>query len=272
MCTVSALLKRKQIVMVHDASFLVNPASFSFAFRIWYRFAITILGKIARHIITVSYFSKSELIKHAGFKREKISVVYNAADHILKYGEPDEQFKQKILALRPYCLAVSSLSLNKNFKGLSEAIGKIDFRNYHMLVAGGVISTLKYSASDDGVKYLGYVTNEELKYLYANASLFIFPSFYEGFGIPPLEAMISGCPVLSSNTSAMPEILGDAAAYCDPSDSNDIAFQINDLINNGQLLHTLRDKGFEQACRYNWKASALDFFSVIKSVALTKGR
>jgi glycosyltransferase involved in cell wall biosynthesis len=264
MCTVSALLKRKQMVMVHDAAFLVNPASFSLLFRIWYKFAIAILGKVARRIITVSNFSKQELVKHAGFKSEKITVIYNAADHILTYGEPEMDFKSKVLAMQPYCLAVSSLSANKNFKGLSQAIQKIDFKNHNMLIAGGVMSTLRYSEADNSVTYLGYVSNEQLRFLYANAALFIFPSFYEGFGIPPLEAMISGCPVLSTNTSSLPEVLGEACEYCDPANPDDIAAKISGLLNNPDRLRSLQTLGYAQAAKYSWHKSAMSLFSLIK--------
>jgi glycosyltransferase involved in cell wall biosynthesis len=266
MCTVSTLFKRNQVVFVHDASFAVNPQFFSFLFRTWYNFAISMLGKITRQIITVSNFSKSELNHHVGISTEKIAIIYNAADHILTYGDPDDQFKQKINALKPYCLAVSSLSANKNFSGLSEAVQQIDFEKYHMLIAGGVASTLQQATPDPSVTYLGYVTNAELKYLYTNASLFLFPSFYEGFGIPPLEAMLCGCPAAVSNTSSLPEILGDAVAYFNPYEPDSIAHKINTLLNNPTLLAVLKHKGYDKATQYNWKKSALQLFNIIRSI------
>lgn len=264
MCTVSTLFKIKQIVIIHDASPAVNPSYFPFAIRVWYKLAFKVLGTISRQIITVSNFSKSELVKCCGFNPHKVAVVYNAANHILKYKEPNEAFKQKIEALKPYCLAVSSLGANKNFKSLSRAVNSINFKNYKMLIAGGVMPTLQNAILDTSVNYLGYVSNEELKYLYAHASLFIFPSFYEGFGIPPLEAMISGCPVLASHTSALPEVLGDACKYCDPANYQSIASQITLLINNADGLVHLKAKGYQQAAKYNWHTSALQVFEIIK--------
>ncbi len=265
MCTIAPLLKRKQMVIVHDASFVVNPQYFSKAFRTWYQQAIPLLARRSRHMITVSQFSRHELVKHSGFNSDKTSVIYNAADHILNYEEPDEAFKEKINRLKPYCLAVSSLGANKNFKGLSEAIAKIDFPGYHMLIAGGVIGALKHSASaSDAVTYLGYVSNAELKYLYSNASLFVFPSFYEGFGIPPLEAMMLGCPVAASNTSSLPEVLNDACAYFNPADTGSIAASIRSLISDNAKLAEFRAKGLEQVKKYSWKKSALQLFALIK--------
>ena len=267
MCTISCLLKRKQIVFVHDAAIVVNRESFSFTFRTWYNFALKALGQIALHIVTVSHFSKKELVKYLGFKNQNISVIYNAGEHILSFPEPESDFKERIRHLMPYCLAVSSQSPNKNFKGLSKAVKSIDFKNYQMLIAGGVSSTLKQDTPNEAVTYLGYVSDAELKFLYENASLFIFPSFYEGFGIPPLEAMVSGCPVLSSNTAAMPEVLGDGCAYCNPADFRSIADGISKLIYQPEYLKILKEKGYVIAKKYHWRKSATQFFSLIKRYA-----
>ncbi len=264
MCTISSLFKFKQMVIVHDASFVVNPGYFSFGFRTWYKFAIPYLARISRHMITVSNFSKSELVKYSGFKAEKTSVIYNAADHVLRFEDPDANFVKKIEALKPYCLAVSSLGANKNFQGLSRAVSKIDFSQYHMLIAGGVIGALKQASSTGSVvTYLGYVSNAELKYLYQNASLFVFPSFYEGFGIPPLEAMIMGCPVAASNTSSIPEVLEDACVYFNPADDDSIAGAIHTLINDDNRLAALKVKGYEQAAKYNWEKSAMQLYNLM---------
>jgi glycosyltransferase involved in cell wall biosynthesis len=266
MCTVAPLLKRKQFVIVHDASFIVNPTFFPLIFRTWYKVAISLLGKTARKIITVSDFSKSELIKHLKINEAKITVIYNAADHILKYDDPGDDFKSKTECYKPYCLAVSSLSANKNFNGLSRAIAKIDFKGYHMLIAGGISTTLQAATPDPLVTYLGYVSNEELKYLYLNASLFVFPSFYEGFGIPPLEAMIAGCPVLSSNTSSMPEVLDNACAWFNPHDDVEMASAIHQLINSPERLEQLKAAGYKQSAKYSWNKSAIQLFELIQTV------
>lgn len=264
MCTVSTLLKRKQMVIVHDASPIVNPQFFSFIFRLWYRIAVTVLGKVARQIITVSNFSKSELVSRIGIKEGKIEVIYNAADHILRIDDCEQSFKDRILALQPYCLAVSSLSANKNFKVISKAFNQTEFSGYRMLVAGGKSNTLNYDALDKGITSLGYVTNEQLKYLYTNASLFIFPSFYEGFGIPPLEAMICGCPVLASNASALPEVLEKSVEYFDPGNAEELAIKLHKIVKETQKIEDLRQKGLDQAQKYSWKKSALYLYKLIE--------
>jgi glycosyltransferase involved in cell wall biosynthesis len=263
LCTISTIFKTKQVVMVHDASVLVNPGYFSFSFKTWYRFAVPLLGKLSRHVITVSEFSKRELISYGGFDEKKITVIYNAAEHVLKTGEPDDAFRNKINNYKPYYLAVSSLGANKNFKGLSKAIEKMEFSKFNMLIAGGKLDALKYSFPDDHVNYLGYVSDAELKYLYRNASLFIFPSFYEGFGLPPLEAMALGCPVIASSTSSIPEILGDACDYFNPHDEADMALKIDRLIHNVECLNVLQERGYKRAALFSWEKSALKLSAII---------
>ncbi|HEX8462077.1 MAG TPA: glycosyltransferase family 1 protein [Segetibacter sp.] len=265
LCSISTLFKKNQLVLVHDASFFINKHFFSKAFGRWYRYAIPRLAKTARHIITVSNFSKSELLKYCDIKPEGITVIYNSAEHLLNVEEPGDEFKERIKKLKPYCLAVSNIAANKNFGGLSVAINKVNFSQYKMLIAGGQLSSLAYAPPSSTATYLGYVTDQELRYLYKNASLFIFPSFYEGFGIPPLEAMISGCPVIASNTSSLPEVLGDASAYFNPADTDDMAKEIELLLNDNERLETLRIKGFEQASRYSWKNSAQKLYDLIET-------
>jgi glycosyltransferase involved in cell wall biosynthesis len=263
MCTISTLFKRSQVIIVHDASIFVNPQYFSFTFRMWYRLAVPILGKLARHIITVSDFSKKELVKYGDFNEEKTTVIYNAAEHIKDFDQPDNLFIAKIGRYKPYCLAVGSLAVNKNFQGLSKAIKEIKILNHQILIAGSKLSVLESDHQADNLNYLGYVTNAELKYLYSNASLFIFPSFYEGFGIPPLEAMSLGCPVIASNTAAIPEILGDACVYFDPHDPVDMAVKIELLLNDQSKLNELKKTGYVQSRLFSWTNSARRLFKII---------
>ncbi|MXV16699.1 glycosyltransferase family 4 protein [Hufsiella ginkgonis] len=265
LCSASPLLKRKQIVLIHDASCLVNPGFFSFGFRAWYNVMIPVLGKISRQIVTVSEFSKSELTRYAGIRKQKIQVIYNSAEHILRFGDVSDKFREKIAALKPYCLAVSNLGANKNFAGLNKAIGKIDALDFHMLIAGGALGGLKASATDHShVTYLGYMSDAEIKHLYANASLFIFPSFYEGFGIPPLEAMIMGCPVIASATSSMPEILGDNCEYIDPANPADMAEKIFTTMHDAAKRAQLKSKGYQRAALFNWEKSAARLYELIR--------
>lgn len=263
LCSIAPLLKLRQYVMIHDASVLVNKKFFSTAFRLWYAVALPILGKTSKRIITVSNFSKRELIKYAHIKDNKIFIIYNAAEHILNVGNADQNFIDKINLNKPYCLAVSSLGANKNFAGLNKALQGVNFTDFKMLIAGGNIGVLKHVAANDDAVYLGYVTDAELRYLYSNASLFIFPSFYEGFGIPPLEAMILGCPVIASNTSSIPEVLEDACEYFDPNNIENMRQSINNMIYDGDKLSKFKTLGYKQAAKYSWNKSALELMNLI---------
>lgn len=268
MCMVSSIFKLKQIVIVQDASCFANKTFFTNLFRYWYIFNIICLGKTSKHIITISEFSKKELVKYAGIKPEKITITYLSPDHMNLIGEANSDFKNMIVSHKPFVLGVSSMSPNKNFKGLVEAISILDSGGvkYKVIIAGGANPKIFNKSVDfgDSILYLGYVSDEELKTLYENASLFVYPSFYEGFGIPPLEAMYFNCPVIVSNTSAMPEVCKDAAIYCNPNNPSEIAQKINTLMNNKTLLDNLRIKGNLKMNEYSWHKCAQQTFDIIK--------
>jgi glycosyltransferase involved in cell wall biosynthesis len=269
MCMVSSIFKFKQIVIVQDASCFVNKTFFTKLFRYWYILNITLLGKTSKHIITISEFSKNELVKYAGMKANKITVTYLSSNHMNIIEEANSDFKNKIKSYIPYVLGVSSMSPNKNFKGLVESISILENKGikYKVIVAGGANPKVFNKSIDfgDSIQYLGYVTDEELRTLYENASLFVYPSFYEGFGIPPLEAMYFNCPVVVSDTSAMPEVCKDSAVYCDPNNSADIAQKIDKLMNNKHLLNNLRIKGQHQVLEFSWYKCSKQTFDVIKN-------
>ena len=268
MGSISAILKRKQMVIVHDAATFSNPSFFKLIFRTWYQAPIRILSKTALQIITVSHYSKAQLIKYTGVKENRISVIYNAANHITGFADADENFKKRINELQPFMLGVSSLHHHKNFEILSKAIVLADLAEYKMVIAGGAYpKSFDKIVLDESIIVLGYVSNEQLQYLYSKASLFIFPSLFEGFGIPPLEAMILGCPVLSSNTTAVPEVLGDACEYFDPHNVNDLVYKLEELVNDKSRLQDLQRKGYERAAMYSWKKSAVAMFTLIKKFA-----
>lgn len=268
MGSISAILKRRQIVLIHDAGTFSNPAYFKLLFRTWYQVVIRILSKTSLQIVTVSDYSKNQLIRYTGVKENRISVIYNAADHITLFGEADKAFKKRIDGFYPFMLGVSSLHPHKNFELLSKAIAKADLAGYKMIIAGGSHSkSFSSIVLHKSVIVLGYVTNEQLKYLYSKASLFIFPSLFEGFGIPPVEAMILGCPVLSSNATALPEVLGNSCEYFDPNAVNDLVCKLELLVNDKDHLDELRSKGYKQAATYSWKKSAIALFTLIERFA-----
>lgn len=260
LCNVGPLFKHRHIVTVHDASVFAYPEAYSFGFRAWYQFALPALGKTAAKILTDSHFSESELIKYCGMSPDKIVVAPLGVDHMSRLRPDYNVFKKHRLGERPYILAASSLSPHKNFMRLAQAFNLLRDVNVDIVVAGGanpkVFSNSHFSSNQENVHYLGYVSDEELRALYERAHCFVYPSLYEGFGLPPLEAMVCGCPVIVSDAASLKEVCGAAALYCDPMSHKDIADKIGLLLADANLREKLRETGRMWATRFRWADTA----------------
>jgi glycosyltransferase involved in cell wall biosynthesis len=269
LCNTGAIFKRNQIVVIHDAQVFALPQNYSFAFRLWYKLLFPILGRFVKKIITVSSFSRSELIKYCKFNPKKIQVIYEGKEHILSITPDKSLFKKKIIGNKPYILAVSTMSKNKNFNTIVQALENIKQLDFDMLIVGGKNSNVfgkTQIALPDFVKPLGYVSDGELRVLYEHASCFVYPSLYEGFGLPPLEAMACGCPVIVSNTASLPEVCGDAAIYCDPYSVEDIAKKIEQLLADKNLQEQMRLKGIERAKTFSWEKAVKKNCEIIEEL------
>ena len=199
-CGCAPIIRKNQIVTLHDAAFCAIPESFSFKFRIWYRIMFYILGHRVKKILTVSNFSRKELNKYFSIDLNKIDITYNGIDHILKVKPNELIFNKFHIEKNSYVLAVSSLNPSKNFKLILKVAKQMP--NINFVIAGGTNSNIFKSKGfpvTNNVKFIGYVTDEELVSLYKYASCFVYPSLYEGFGIPPLEAIAFNCPAILSN-------------------------------------------------------------------------
>lgn len=252
-------IKAKKIVTtVHDFSWKHYP-EFHPKERIEY-FEKNFYPSLKRcnHIITGSYFTKNEIMEHTGFSPENISVIYHGINHSLFYAREKREIEQKFI------LAVGSIEPRKNLKNLLIAYASLPLHvkeNYHLILVGAggwnnkeimMLTQQQYPF----VTYSGYVDDEKLAKLYNDATLFIYPSFYEGFGIPPLEAMACGAPVISSNTSSLPEVCADAALYIDPYDIVSIKDSITTLLSDEPLRKSYIDKGFKHSQTFTWEKSA----------------
>lgn len=229
-CNCAPLIKKNQAVTIHDAAIAAFPSAYSWKFRLWYRVMYTVLGKRLNTIFTVSNFSRNELNKYFGIPKEKIHVTYNGVEH-LKDIQPDDRILAKIP--KDYVLAVSSQNPTKNFKLVLEAAEQLSDINF--VIAGGSNAKVFNGKGEKtlvNVQYVGYVSDQELVSLYRHAKVFVYPSLYEGFGIPPLEAMYFGCPVIVSNCASLPEACGDAAVYCNPYDVNRLKHDIEEFVSN----------------------------------------
>jgi glycosyltransferase involved in cell wall biosynthesis len=155
-------------------------------------------------------------------------------------------------------LAVGSLTPNKNFGGVVRAASMLTDLGYKVVAAGGVNARVfnGVDLTGDDLVLAGYVTDSELRALYESATCFVFPSFYEGFGLPPLEAMHCGCPVVVSDRASLPEVCGDAAVYCDPDDPADMAKQLRLVLTSAALRRELSEAGKKRARQFGWQRSA----------------
>ncbi|MBW5448378.1 glycosyltransferase [Cohnella sp. CFH 77786] len=267
LCNTGPLLKRKQIATIHDAAVFEFPSSFSVSFRYAYKIIQRGLGVMARKIVTVSDFSKSQLISHCRIPEDKIRVVALGNEHMRELQPDYGVYAKHGIEPKRYLLAVSSHNPSKNFANIVRSIEYLNDVDYEIVIAGGANAKVFGRAElphSDRIKLIGYVTDGELKALYEGASCFVFPSLYEGFGLPPLEAMTCGAPVVVSAAASLPEVCGDATLYCDPRSPEDIARQIDTVMNDDRTRERLSRSGLRQAARFSWGSCARQTLEVVK--------
>jgi glycosyltransferase involved in cell wall biosynthesis len=264
----TAPLVSRNVVTIHDAAVFAMPEAFSRSFRTWYRVLIPALGRTALRVITISDFSRKELSHWAGIAPEKIVVVPQGCEHIV-HTAPDAKVFNRV-PVRPgsYILAVGSQAPHKNISLLLQALRRM--KEAPPLVLAGRVNPRVFGSTaapeGNGVHATGYVTDAELRALYDNACCFVFPSLYEGFGIPPLEAMACGCPVIAARAAALPEVCGDAALYCNPFDADDLATQIRLLMQSPAQRGELRERGVERARRSTWDQAVSRLLVILDQV------
>jgi glycosyltransferase involved in cell wall biosynthesis len=263
------LFQRRQLVTMHDASAFAVPRAYSLAFRWWYQILLPSLGRVARRVVTDSEFSKSELMRYARIDGHKLRVIPLSGEHIRNVESDCGILKRLGLLPRSYVLAVSSHSLHKNFKVVTEALEHLGPQDFDVVAAGGYNPRIfgRTATKFGRLKLAGYVSDGELRALYENAACFVYPSLYEGFGLPPLEAMTCGCPVIVSREASLPEVCGEAALYCDARDASSVATAIDQVMRDGGLQEHLRSAGRRRASEFTWARSARDLLAVIHEVS-----
>ncbi|MFL9894256.1 glycosyltransferase family 4 protein [Paraburkholderia sp. RL17-381-BIF-C] len=271
LCNMGPLFVRQQVVMVHDVAIYDLPENYSWKYRLWYRVALSLLKRNARHIVTVSEFSKTRIMERLGIDASRISVVWNGVDHFDKI-EPDTAILSRLnLRNDGYILAVGSLSVGKNLPRILAAMERLsEHHDWKFVVVGGCdlgVFNPQAKASYDLAKNVisaGFVSDGELRALYENAACFVFPSLYEGFGLPPLEAMSCGCPVIVSREASLPEVCGDAAMYCDAHSVDDIVDKVTQMMQDAALRESWRERGREHARGFRWERSARQLLDVLE--------
>lgn len=253
------LLKRDQIVTIHDAGVCAVPDAYGWKFRTFQRLLLPILVRRNRYLMTVSEFSKGELVRWFGARPESTRVSGEGWQHLHA-----EAADRSVLALHGleagrYVLAVSSVTPHKNFQVVAQALRLLRRRDVQVAVVGTTNSPIfgDFDASRlRGLKFLGRVNDAQLRALYEGAAVFVHPSLYEGFGIPPLEAMALGCTVIVSDAAALPEVCGEAAIYFSPHDASGLAAAIERALSEPGLRDALREKARAQLAKHSWTAAA----------------
>ncbi|HEY3374400.1 MAG TPA: glycosyltransferase family 1 protein [Candidatus Aquicultor sp.] len=269
LCGPAPIIKRNQLALIHDAAPYTCPSEFSLAFRSWYQIMFFSLCKRARQLVTVSDFSRKELSHYCNVSEQRVTVAYPGIDHFTQLQSDISILERHGLINKRFVLAVSSLSPRKNFLRLIDAVEALGDPEVELVVAGGINSKVFNSNGlevKDRITYLGRVSDMELKALYENAHCFAFPSLYEGFGLPPIEAMSCGCPVIAANAASLPEVCGDAALFCDPYDPRDIADKIQRFKQDTGLREQLKARGLERAASFTWDRCGRDIWSVIEKL------
>lgn len=258
LCNCAPLLKSRQAVILHDASFMAVPEAYGAGYRLWHRLMSWALGRKLPVIFTDSEFSRGELERYLQIPPEKVSVVYLGSDH-MQHFVPDERILAELgLEKGSYVLAVSSQSLHKNFKLVLQAAKRLPDRKFVIVGQSNpaVFRTAELLEKPANVFYTGYADDCRLAALYKHAACFVYPSLYEGFGLPPLEAMSYGTPVIASEAASLPEVLGEAALYINPHEADELAGAIDKLLSAAGLRERLAAKGREQCRKYSWRKTA----------------
>lgn len=257
---------RRQVLALHDAHIYQIPQAFSWRYRAAHRVLRPRLARRAAALVTVSRYSAGQLAGYLGVAEERFTVIPNAADHVFDW--PADPSAPGRYGLQPgrYLLAVGNQSPNKNIRALVAAYGMAQGLPDLAVVGGSVPGV----AADvpRGVRALGRVPDADLRGLYEGAAGFVFPSLFEGFGIPPLEAMALGVPVIASNAAALPEVLGEAPIWFDPRDVGSMARALQRFAGMSGTERSQRiAAGHARAEAYGWERSAGLLFDVVARVA-----
>ncbi len=279
----------KKIITVHDLSFLRYPKFFNWRKNFWHQaLGVRKILRSADKIIAVSENTKNDIQELVGVDSEKIKVIYSG-NNIVKKEWPAEKVEAcfaKFSIKEPFILYVGNIEPRKNISGLIKAYeslrqeSEVDARNnggadkmkdYSLILAGApgwknakIYKDYHESPYKDKIRFLGYINEGEKEVLYSRAAVFAYPSYYEGFGFPPLEAMAYGVPVVCSNVSSLPEIVAEAGIMINPDKPEEISEAIKLILTDEKLRGRLIASGYERAQAFSWDKAAGEYLSLFK--------
>lgn len=266
------------VLTIHDLSVWLYPRTHSLRNVIWARTLVPISTRRSRNIIADSNSTKLDIVRLLKARSSKVTVIHlGAPDECNPELQPeDEEAIQHYGIIKPYILYVGTLEPRKNLNTLIKSFDKVAKTrpDLHLVLAGrrgwmaqAIFDELERRDLLGRVRITGYVREEYLSALYRQAAVFVYPSLYEGFGLPPLEAMSSGTPVIVSRSSSLPEVVGDAGLYVNPLDADDMARAMEAVVSNPELANSLRKKGLERAKQFSWKKTAERTLDILREAA-----
>jgi glycosyltransferase involved in cell wall biosynthesis len=264
----------KQVITVHDLLAIKFPSQYRLQYY-YFKCFLPFLLKKAAAVVADSENTRRDIHSYYGVNLNKIQVVYSAIPQDFKPADHDAlQRVRGIYGVNEFVLIVGASYPHKNISRAIKAFAEIRCKapRLELVVAGGrkeYLKVLEQEARDldvEGVRFLGYVPQRDIPILYSAAYALLYPSLYEGFGLPPLEAMACGCPVIVSNTSSLPEICGDAAYYVDPYSIESIAEGLFRVVSDEKTRAALRQKGLERAKSFTWKKAAEGVYRILNLV------
>ena len=262
--------KVPQIVTVHDLIPLKYP-ELSPKWKYYYQYTLPFLLKQSQRIVSVSTYTKQDIVKTYGLNPDSIDVVYNGYDRNLFYPQPNPAILQKY-NLDKYFLYVGDMRFYKNLSRCLEAFDRLPQKDYKFVITGKkddffypeIERQVSKLDARERIIFLDYVSSTDLPTLYSMAQALVFASLYEGFGLPVLEAMACGCPVITSKATSIPEVGGDSVLYVDPYNVDSIARGMNQVVNNGELRINLTQQGLARAKIFSWDQTAQDIVRVFE--------
>jgi glycosyltransferase involved in cell wall biosynthesis len=260
---------KRRIITVHDLNFLYFPEFLTEDSRNFYSKQISWAVKTADHIAADSHHTRQDLVQLLNVPENKVTTIHLAANPLFRRRPSDSSVQHTLnnLNLSPgYIMFVGTLSPRKNVEALVDAYSRLVNEasvDAPLILVGGrgwldgkIFQSVKTLGLDSRVRHLEGVSDEQLAHLYYGAGLLVLPSLYEGFGLPPLEAMHCGCPVVASNRGSLPEVVGDAGLLIDPLNTDDIADAILNVLTDSKLSESMIQKGFKQARKFSWQETA----------------
>ncbi len=269
------------LLTVHDLSFIRDPDSAWPSLRAYLMKAVPRSAKRATHILADSQATKDDLIELFNTPQEKITVLYSGVDARFKpirdRAEIDRVREKYKIGSQPFALSVGTLQPRKNYRRLIEACARLNNTQLHLVIGGGkgwmfddLFTLVRSLQLEDRVHFIGFVDDEDLPTLYSAADLLVYVSLYEGFGLPLLEAMACGTPVIGSNTSSLPEVMGDVGLQVDPRDVEAITQAMSQLLTRSDWCDRSIAAGIDRAKQFTWAKAAHELLSIYEQLSNRK--